>query len=89
LAYLLSRYILAALDWCLWIANEKRGDQQRQLAANIQDELFRLKLYRNRMEINEYQQSTILNSTVTNSIESYTPDDIQQLLQRTAKFTRT
>ena len=77
------------MDWCLWIWDEKRREDQHNLAANIQEELFRLKLYRNRMEISDYQQSPILTSTVTHPTDYYSPDDIRQILDRTARFTGT
>ena len=84
------RYITAAIDWCRWIENEQRIENERQLAAKIQDELFRIKLYRNRMEIDQYQKSSISNrfESTNRSPEYYSPDDIQTILQRTAKFTR-
>ena len=88
-ATLSSRYITATMDWCLWIWDEKRREDQHNLSANIQEELFRLKLYRNRMEISDYQQSPILTSTVTHSTDYYSPDDIRQILDRTARFTGT
>jgi hypothetical protein len=74
----------------MWIWNEKRIEDQRNLGNHIQEELFRLKLYRNRNEIKEYQQSTIINTPIIkNQIEYYSPDDIKQILERTAQFTKT
>ena len=75
----------------MWIWNEKRLEDQRNLGNRIQEELFRLKLYRNMTEIKEYQQSPTTNNTARtkDSIEYYSPDDIKQLLERTAHFTRT
>ncbi len=74
----------------MWIWNEKRIEDQRNLGNHIQEELFRLKLYRNMTEIKDYQQSTTINPSVTkNQIEYYSPDDIKQILERTAQFTRT
>ncbi|CAF2348522.1 unnamed protein product [Rotaria sp. Silwood2] len=84
-----EQYITAAIDWCMWIWNEKRIEDQRNLANDIQEELFRLKLYRNRIEIKEYQQSTTINTPIKNQVDYYSPDDIKQILDRTAKFTRT
>ncbi|UJR27540.1 hypothetical protein I4U23_008822 [Adineta vaga] len=84
-----EQYISAAIDWCVWVWNEKRMEDQRNLETNVQEELFRLKLFTNMMEIQEYQQSTVISTPVTNSIEYYSPDDIKQLLDRTAQFTRT
>lgn len=59
----------------------------------VQEELFRLKLYRNRMEISEYQQTSLNQTTMVSSKSSsaisYTPEEIQQILHSTAKFTRT
>ncbi|CAF5192762.1 unnamed protein product, partial [Rotaria magnacalcarata] len=37
-------------------------EEQRSLSNDIQEELFRLKLYRNRTEIKEYQQSTTIDT---------------------------
>ncbi len=74
----------------MWIWNEKRIEDQRNLGNHIQEELFRLKLYRNRNEIKEYQQSTTINTPIIkNQIEYYSPDDIKQILERTAQFTKT
>jgi len=74
----------------MWAWNEKRMEDQRNLGNHIQEELFRLKLYRNMTEIKEYQQSTTINTPrIKNSIEYYSPDDIKQILERTAQFTRT
>ena len=73
----------------MWIWNEKRIEDQRHLANDIQKELFRLKLYRNMIEIEEYQQSPLVRTSVTNQIEYYSPDDIKQILDRIAQFTRT
>jgi hypothetical protein len=73
----------------MWVWNEKRMEDQRTLSSNIQEELFRLKLYTNMIEIKEYQQSPIRNIIETNPIEYYSPDDIKQILDRTAQFTRT
>jgi hypothetical protein len=73
----------------MWVWNEKRVEDQRNLSNNIQEELFRLKLYRNMIEIKEYQQSTVINSPKTSQIEYYSPDDIKQILDRTAQFTKT
>jgi hypothetical protein len=74
----------------MWVWNEKRLEDQHHLGNHIQEELFRLKLYRNMTEIKEYQQSTITNTPVINNHrEYYSPDDIKQLLQRTAQFTKT
>jgi hypothetical protein len=72
----------------MWVWNEKRVVDQRNLADNIQEELFRLKLFTNMIEIKEYQQSAIINTPVTDKIEYYSPDDIKQILDRTAQFTR-
>ena len=84
------RYISAAIDWCMWVWNEKRSEEQRHLESHIREELFRLKLYRNRTEIEEFQQSTNRMASVTKtSMEYYSPDDIKQILERTAQFTRT
>ncbi|CAM4758617.1 unnamed protein product [Rotaria magnacalcarata] len=83
-----EQYITAAIDWCMWVSNEKRMEEQRSLSNDIQEELFRLKLYRNRTEIKEYQQSTTIDTPVRNQIEYYSPDDIKQILDRTAKFTK-
>lgn len=86
----LLRYISAAIDWCIWIWNEKRAEEQRHLENQIQQELFQLKLYRNRTEIEEYQQSTIRTPSITKtSMEYYSPEDIKQILEQTAQFTRT
>ena len=74
----------------MWVWNEKRMEDQRNLGNHIQEELFRLKLYRNMTEIKEYQQSTIINTPIIkNQIEYYSPDDIKQILERTAQFTKT
>jgi len=73
----------------MWVWNEKRVADQRNLADNIQEELFRLKLFTNMIEIKEYQQSAIIHTPVTDKIEYYSPDDIKQILDRTAQFTRT
>jgi len=75
----------------MWIWNEKRIEDQRNLGNHIQEELFRLKLYRNRNEIKDYQQSTTTINTpiIKNQIEYYSPDDIKQILERTAQFTKT
>lgn len=73
----------------MWAWNEKRAEDQRHLANSIQDELFQLKLYRNMAEIKEYQQSTTMHKPVINKVEYYSPDDIKQILDRTAKFTKT
>jgi hypothetical protein len=73
----------------MWVWNEKRVEDQRNLSNNIQEELFRLKLYRNMIEIKEYQQSTVINPPKTSQIEYYSPDDIKQILDRTAQFTKT
>ncbi|CAF0804038.1 unnamed protein product [Adineta ricciae] len=83
-----EQYISAAIDWCLWAWNEKRIEEQRNLANNIQQELFRLKLFTNMMEIQDYQQSAMVSTPVTNSNEYYSPEDIKQILARTAKFTQ-
>ena len=40
------------------------------------------------MEIQEYQQSKISNKSAINQSEYYSPDDIKQILDRTAQFTR-
>ena len=73
----------------MWVWNEKRADEQRKLENHIQEELFQLKLYRNRTEIEEYQQSRSKpTSSAKPSMEYYSPDDIKQLLERTAQFTR-
>ncbi len=72
----------------MWVWNEKRVADQRNLADNIQEELFRLKLFTNMIEIKEYQQSAIINTPVTDQIEYYSQDDIKQILDRTAQFTR-
>lgn len=63
-------------------------DEQQHLENKIQEELFRLKLYRNMSEIQEYQKSTIINKPITTQVEYYSPDDIKQILDRTAKFTK-
>lgn len=74
----------------MWIWNEKRLEDERNLGNHIQEELFRLKLYRNMTEIKEYQQSTTASTPVTKtSVEYYSPDDIKQILERTAQFTKT
>lgn len=77
----------------MWVLDEKRKDEEEQLAANVQEELFRLKLFRNRAEIKEYQrtpsQPQQQQRTTSSSTVSYTPDEIQKILQRTAQFTRT
>jgi hypothetical protein len=74
----------------MWVWNEKRIEDQRNLGNHIQEELFRLKLYRNMTEIKEYQQSTTINTSIKkNQIEYYSPDDIKQILERTAQFTKT
>lgn len=83
------RYISAAMDWCLWVWNEKRSEEQRNLASNIQNELFRLKLFTNMLDIQEYQQSLNTSAPAASAAEYYSPDDIKQLLERTARFTRT
>lgn len=72
----------------MWVSNEKRIEEQRSLANDVQQELFRLKLYRNMIEIKEYQQSTPVDKTVQSQVEYYSPDDIKQILDRTAKFTK-
>lgn len=72
----------------MWVSNEKRIEEQRSLANDVQQELFRLKLYRNMIEIKEYQQSTPVDKTVKSQVEYYSPDDIKQILDRTAKFTK-
>ncbi|CAF3576240.1 unnamed protein product [Adineta steineri] len=84
-----EQYISAAIDWCMWVWNEKRTEEQRNLANSIQEELFRLKLFSNMNQIKDYQQSTTINPPITNQIEYYSPDDIKQILERTAQFTRT
>ncbi len=74
----------------MWVWNEKRLEDQRNLGNQIQEELFQLKLYRNITEIKEYQQSKTINTPrMKESIEYYSPDDIKQILERTAQFTRT
>lgn len=85
-----SRYIIAAIDWCKWVWNEELAEQQRDLAKKVQQELFRIKLYRNRMDIDQYQQSSMSNPTepIVKSPKYYSPDDIKDILQNTAKFTR-
>lgn len=74
----------------MWIWNEKRIEDQHNLENHIQEELFRLKLYRNMIEIKEYQQTQPINKIIkSNHIEYYSPDDIKQILEKTAKFTQT
>lgn len=73
----------------MWVWNEKRIEDQHNLESHIQEELFRLKLYRNMTEIKEYQQSTTVNKPIIkNQMEYYSPDDIKQILERTAQFTK-
>lgn len=73
----------------MWVWNEKRAEEQRKLENHIQEELFQLKLYRNRTEIEEYQQAKVKSSASAKpSMEYYSPDDIKKILERTAQFTR-
>lgn len=74
----------------MWVLNEKHSVEREHLEQHVQQELFRLRLYRNKSEIEKYQQSSLKTPVKSQTtVEYFSPEDIKQLLEKTARFTGT
>ncbi|CAF0837695.1 unnamed protein product [Didymodactylos carnosus] len=91
------KYISGAIEWCLWILEQKRFDRQRNLMSSIEQELFVLKHYSTMNELRDTNSS--LNSSsllppVSTTINDqystpmYTQKYVNDILQQTTRFTQ-